>query len=111
MQLPDIQIGRSVGAKALNYDVIDFRTGEMFRFVEGSKLQDVEVFAGKGTRKVYENAWKYADKHGGKEEDWQHVKAKGWLETPEGEKHAEVHWSQCANIGKFDFFVKEWLDR
>lgn len=109
IRLPDIQIGRSVGAKSLNYEVMDLATGEMFRFVEGTRLQDVEVFAGKGTRSVYEKAYKYVNKHGGKLEDWQHVKGKGWLETPEGDKHAEVHWSQCAGIGKFDFFVKRWL--
>ena len=108
--LPDIQIGRSVGAKALNYGVMDLETGEMFKFVEGTRLQDVEVFAGKGTKTIYEKAYKYADKKGGKLEDWQHVKGKGWLETAEGDRKAEVHWSQCEGIGKFDFFVKRWLD-
>lgn len=109
MRLPDIQFGRSVGAKAKNYEVMDLETGEMFHFVEGSRLQDVEVFAGKGSRKVYEKAYKYANREGGKPEDWQHVKGKGWLVTQEGEQRAEVHWSQCEGIGKFDFFVKRWL--
>ena len=88
---------------------MDLETGEMFKFVEGSRLQDVEVFAGKGARKAYEKAYKYADREGGKPEDWQHVKGKGWLVTPEGDQRAEVHWSQCEGIGKFDFFVKRWL--
>jgi hypothetical protein len=110
MQLPDIQIARSVGAKALNYEVLDFETGMMFRFVEGTRLQNVEVFAGKGSSSPYRNAYKYANAHGGKLEDWQHVKGTGWLETDDGDRHAEVHWSQCEGIGKFDFFVKRWLD-
>lgn len=108
--LPDIHIGRSVGAKSKNYEVMDLDTGEMFSFVEGTRIQDVEVFAGKGSSSVYEKAYKYANKHGGKLEDWQHVKGKGWLETDDGDRFAEVHWSQCAGIGKFDFFVKRWLD-
>ena len=82
----------------------------MFNFVEGTRLQDVEVFAGKGVKKTYEKAYKYANKYGGKPEDWQHVKAKGWLSTPEGDKYAEVHWSQCEGKGKHDFFVKRWLE-
>ena len=110
IKLPDIQIGRSIGAKSLNYDVFDLETGEMFKFVEGTRLQDVEVFAGKGVRKVYERAYKYADRYGGEPEEWQHVKAKGWLSTSEGDKYAEVHWSQCEGKGKYDFFVKRWLE-
>lgn len=110
LKLPDIQIGKSVGAKAKNYEVMDLATGEMFHFVEGTSLKDVEVFAGKGLKKVYENAHKYANKFGGKVEDWQHAKGKGWLDTPDGERFAEVHWSQCDGIGKHDFFVKRWLD-
>lgn len=110
LKLNDIVIGKSLGAKAKNYDVMDLETGEMFHFVEGTSLQDVEVFAGKGSSTPYRKAYKYADAYGGKAEDWQHVKGKGWLETSEGERHAEVHWSQCEGFGKHDFFVKRWLD-
>lgn len=109
MKLPDIQIGRSVGAKAKNYEVMDLSTGEMFRFVEGTRIQNVEVFAGKGSSVVYRNAYKYADRHGGNAEDWQHVKGIGWLDTDDGDRQAEIHWSQCEGFGKHDFFVKKWL--
>lgn len=110
IKLPDVMVAKSLGAKAKNYNVMDLATGEMFHFVEGTRIQNVEVFAGKGARKAYENAYKYADRHGGAVEDWQHVKGTGWLETDDGDRHAEVHWSQCEGIGKHDFFVKRWLD-
>lgn len=106
----DIIIGRSVGAKARNYEVMDLDTGEMFRFAEGTKIQDVEVFAGKGVKSPFRKAEKYADRYGGKPEDWQHAKGFGVLATPEGDREAEVHWVQCSGVGKFEFFVKEWLD-
>lgn len=106
----DIIIGRSVGAKALNYDVMDLNTGEIFHFVEGSKIQNVKVFAGKGTRVTFRKAEKFAARYGGAPKDWQHVKGFGVLATDEGDRDAEVHWVQCADIGKFEFFVKEWLD-
>lgn len=109
-KLPDIEIHKSVGAKAKNYDVMDLTTGEMFKFAEGTKIQDVEVFAGKGTHTTYRNADRYAEKYGGNAEDWQHVKGVGRLETSDGDIKAEVHWSQCEKIGKFDFFVKRWLE-
>ena len=41
------EIGRSVGAKAKNYDIIDPETGEIYHFAEGTKVQNAEVFAGK----------------------------------------------------------------
>lgn len=109
IRLPDIQIGRSIGAKAKNYDIMDLSTGEMFQFVEGTRIQNVEVFAGKGSSNVYRNAYKYANRYGGKIEDWQHVKGVAWLTTDDGDRQAEIHWSQCEGYGKHDFFVKKWL--
>ena len=106
----DIIIGRSVGAKALNYDIMDLDTGEIFHFVEGTKIQNVQVFAGKGTRIAFRKAEKFAARYGGKASDWQHAKGFGVLNTPDGNREAEVHWVQCADIGKFEFFVKEWLE-
>lgn len=39
MKVQDIVIGRSVGAKARNYVILDPDTGELFNFVEGTKIQ------------------------------------------------------------------------
>lgn len=110
IKLPDIQVGRSLGAKLKDYEVMDLATGEMFTFVDGSKIQNVEVFAGKGSRSVYRKAKDYAERYGGNVEDWQHVKGFGWLVTDDGDMRAEVHWSQCEGHGKHDFFVKRWLE-
>lgn len=110
IKLPDIQIGRSLGAKLKDYAVLDLETGEYFTFVEGSKLQNVEVFAGKGTKKELRIAGKYAERYGGNPEDWQHVKGHGILDTDDGDRKAEVHWMQCEGYGKHDFFVKKWED-
>lgn len=110
MSLPDIEIGKSIGAKAKNYDIMDLSTGEMFHFAEGTKIQNVKVFAGKGTNIVFKRASFYAERYGGKPEDWQHAKGFGVLSTADGDREAEIHWVQCADIGKHEFFVKEWLD-
>ena len=110
IKLPDIDIPRSVGAKWRNESVFDFATGEVYRFAEGSKLQNVEVFCGYGTKTVYNSAYKYSDKFGGLPQEWQHAKAIAELVTSKGERKAEVHWSQHEKYGKKDFFVKKWIE-
>ena len=110
LRLPDEQLPRSVGAKWRNEKVLDLKTGKYYHFVEGSKLQDVEVFAGYGTTFEYHKAYIYSDKFGGLPKEWQHAKARGELETENGPTRALVHWSQHPKYGKKDFFVKKWLE-
>ena len=90
--------------------VLDLETGVRYQLVKGSKLQDVEVFAGKGSKKEFRQAEKYAQRYGGNASDWQHAKGKGMLATDEGDVKAEIHWVQCEGIGKKEMFVKEWLE-
>lgn len=101
---------KAIGAKSKNYDILDLSSGMHYHLVEGSKLQNKEVFCGKGSKKEYRKAYVYANRYGGKIEDWQHVKAFGVVSTDEGDRPAEIHWSQCEGIGKVDLFIKRWLD-
>ena len=107
---PDIQIGRSLGAKAKNYEILDLQTGEWYEFVEGTALQDVHIFAGKGTKTPYRKAADFATCYGSQASDWQHVKGVGHIAASDGDRMAEVHWSQCEGIGRKEFFIKKWLD-
>jgi hypothetical protein len=110
IKLENIPIGRSLGAKAKNYDIKDLQTGEHFSLVEGTYLQDVYVFAGKGSKTEFRKAYKYAERYGGKPENWQHAKGIGTVNYYGDERRAELHWVQCEGIGKHEFFVKEWLE-
>ena len=80
--LEDVQIYRSLGAMARNYDVMDFQTGDIYHIEEGTRIQNVQVFAGKGTRVEFKTAQKYADRYGGDSKNWQHVKGICNLVTP-----------------------------
>lgn len=111
--LHDFKIGRSAGAKAKNYEVIDRESGIVYHFLEGSKIQNAEIFAGAGVRKPLrpEVAEGLAEQFGGKPSDWQHAKGFAELSADELESRlAEVHWFQAKNIGKVKFFVKRWMD-
>lgn len=112
IKLPDIQIHRSLSAKAKNYDVVDPMTGEIFRFVEGTRIQNAEVFAGKGARKpLYENVREgLTEQYGGVAEKWQHCKGSALLDCEGEYRRAEVHWFQQDGIGKIKFKVKRWED-
>jgi len=110
LRLPDEEIGRSVGAKSKNYDILDLSTGSVYHLVEGTKLQNIEVFAGRGTRVAFRDAAKYAMRYGGDPSTWQHAKGIGIINTPGGDARAEIHWVQSEGIGKKEMFVKEWLE-
>ena len=112
IKLDDDFIGRSLSAKAKNYDVFDPASGETFRFVEGSKIQNREIFAGFGTRKsLHEGVAEGLTKtFGGDVNKWQHAKGTGTLNYNGEERKAEVHWFQEETVGKVKFKVKEWLD-
>ncbi len=112
--LKDTIIHKGVGAKARNYKVIDKTTGIEYEFAPGSRIQNSEVFAGKGTRHpLHEGvAEGLTGEFGGTPLKWQHAKGNGVLVDPDtGEEYmAEVHWFQEETVGKVKFKVKEWLD-
>ena len=107
----DIIIGRSVGAKGRNYEVLDPATGETYHFVEGRHLQDVEVFAGYGSSTPLHDgvAEGLAQQYGGEAAQWQHVKGFGWLDVDGEEIWAEIHWFQAPGVGKVQFKTKVWF--
>lgn len=106
-----IYIGRGLGAKALNYDVKDPRTGKKYCFAEGMTISNVEVFAGKGTRSKLrpQVAKGLTERYGGRARNWQHVKGIGTIEKGDRLATAEVHWFQESSVGKCEFKVKRWL--
>ena len=110
LRMPDEYIQKSVGAKSRNYDILDLGSGEVYNLVEGTKITDVEVFAGKGTKTIYRKAEEYAEEFQNNPAEWQHVKGKAIINFRGEERKAEIHWTQCKEFGKIDFFIKKWLD-
>lgn len=112
IKIEDTLIRKSVGAKSKNYDIIDPQTGEYYHFVEGTRIQNSEVFAGYNVKKPLreEVADGLAKEFGGKPEKWQHAKGKGVIDYNGEEIKAEVHWFQEETVGKVKFKVKEWLE-
>ena len=109
VRLPDETIPRSVGARWANYD-IKMPDGSVAHFVEGTKLHNIEVFAGKGTRKPIRDVERLVKQYGGKAEEWQKVKAIGTIEVNGKSFEAEVHWYQANGLGKEEIKFKRYVD-
>lgn len=107
-----VQIGRSLGAAALNYDVKDPRNGKSYKFLEGSTISNVEVFAGKGVRNKLKPAVAQglSKQIGGKPKDWKHVKGIGTLDVNGQARNAEIHWFEASGQPKVKFKIKRWCN-
>jgi hypothetical protein len=104
------QIGRSIGAAALNYNISDSFSGKYYKFAEGTRIDNVEIFAGKGTgkplrAKVVEGLTK---QYGGKKSGWKHSKGIGIVDCGTRWRKAEVHWFENDGL-RVGFKIKEWL--
>ncbi len=107
----DWYIGRSLSSAAKNYDVKD-KNGHIYHFIEGTKIDNAETFAGKGVRsKLKPQVSKgLSVQHGGRPKDWKHVKGTGYLDYHGRSRKAEIHWFEESHVGKVKFMIKKWLD-
>lgn len=112
IKLKDIAIHRSVGARARNYNVLDPATGEYYHFSEGTKIQNAEVFAGRGTKHTLHEEVRsgLTVEFGGSSIKWQHCKGHAVIDYNGEDRPAEVHWFQEATVGKVKFKIKRWED-
>ena len=110
IKLPDEQLPHSVGAKWRNFD-ISMPDGTVAHFVEGTKLQDKEIFAGKGCKdKIRDISYLVNKYKGSVDSEWQKVKAKAEIVTKYGEVlTAEIHWYEEPTVGKVEFKCKKEL--
>lgn len=104
--LPDEEVPRSVGAKWKNYDVL-MPDGGISHLAEGSKLQNKEVFAGKGCKRKIDDIDRLVKNYGGKAENWQKVKAISSLNYKGEIIKAEIHWYEESTAGKQEFKYKK----
>lgn len=107
LRLPDEQLPRSVGAKWRNED-IRLLDDTVAHFVEGSKLQNKEIIAGKGVKRKIDDIDRLTREYPGtKSDEWMKVKATATVVLPDGEiTTMEVHWYEHATIGKKEFKEK-----
>ena len=110
IKLPDFQVGKSVGAKAKNYD-IRLPNREVVHLTEGSRVTNVRVIAGKGrNREIDELPILILRYPGTKEEEWQKVKGLGYVDYDGESYKAELHWYEEPSVGRVEWKVKPDAD-
>ena len=82
--------------------------GSTAKFVEGSKLQNKEIFAGAGCRRKIDDIDRLVrDYPGTSESEWMKAKAIAEIVTEYGEyMKAEIHWYEEPLVGKVEFKFK-----
>lgn len=103
------RIGRSVGAKAKNYQIHDPQTGNFIRLAEGTIITQPKnhVMAGKGRDRQIDCLDWLLDKYGGDALQWTKEKGFGFVEDEYGEIHrVELHWYQEPSVGKVEMKLK-----
>lgn len=109
IRLSDTSIGRSVGAKAKNYD-IQLPSGDYVNLAEGTKITNSTVIAGKGRNRQIDMLDTLVADYGGNPEDWQKAKGFGYVNIDGEVLKAELHWYQEPTVGKVNMKIKQQKD-
>ncbi len=107
MNFEDFYIGRSLGAKAKNYEVT-LPDGTTTHFTEGTWLQGSETIAGKGRNRQIDNIDNLLRDNGGDPLEWQKEKGYGYIDFHGESYKAEIHWYEEPNAGKHEFKVRSY---
>jgi len=100
-----IEIAKSLGAAAKNYKVL-LPDGNVVKFMEGTRITNVAVIAGKGRDRKIDEVDRLVDKYGGSPDLWQKMKGFGYLNVDGESRKADVHWYEEDNVGRVDFKLK-----
>lgn len=107
--LPDEKLPISLSARWMNYE-IELPNGKIAHFAEGSKLQNKEVFAGKGCKRKIDEEERLVREYHQPIGSWMKVKARAVLVDETGKEfNAEVHWYETKEGGKEEIKFKRFL--
>ena len=105
--LPDEQLPFSLGAKWVNEE-IKMPDGTTAKFVEGSKIINKQVFAGKGTKTPIRDIERLVKTYSkSKAENWQKVKGIAKLDLDGEYIKGEIHWYEEPSVGRVEVKYKK----
>lgn len=105
----EIEIGRSVGAKA-HTDEVKLLDGSFGKLEEGTKIVKVVSFAGKGSKKTLRVANYLEKRYNVPAEEWSHKRGEGFVNEGKGIiTKNELHWFESNATGRIKMKVKRRL--
>lgn len=105
-----IQIGKSLGAKAKNYDVV-LPNNEIVHLTEGTRVTNVTVIGGKGRTRNIDQAPVLVTRYPGTvESEWKKVKGIGYVDYQGESYKADLHWYEEPSVGRVEWKVKPDAD-
>lgn len=105
-----INIGRSLGAKAKNYDV-KLPNREIVHLTEGTPVTHVNIIAGKGRKRKIDIVNVLLDRYPGTQEsEWVKAKGVGYIDYDGESYKAELHWYEEPSVGRVEWKVKPDAD-
>lgn len=88
--------------------MVKLPSGAYAKMYPNTKMEDVEVFAGAGSKKELRVKQHLANNYGGDPEKWAHVKGRGYLDIDGNPKKAMIHWFEEPDVGIVEMFMKGW---
>ena len=105
LEVADVQIGRSIGAKSKNYNIL-LPNGEYTQLTEGTRITNIEVMAGDGRIRKIDKIDHIVANYGGNPDKWQYMKGIGYVDYVGESFKAELHWHQEPTVGKHIWKLK-----
>jgi SPP1 gp7 family putative phage head morphogenesis protein len=110
ISVEDFFTGRSLGAKAKNYEV-NLPNGEKVRLAEGTRVTNIQVIAGKGRNREIDIVQLLLNAYPGTvEHEWQKVKGIGYVDYHGENYKVNLHWYQEPSVGRVEWKVKPDAD-
>ena len=110
IKVEDFFVGRSLGAKAKNYD-IKLPNGEKVHLTEGTRVTNVQVIAGKGRNREIDIVPLLLNAYPGTiEYEWQKVKGIGYIDYHGESYKVNLHWYEEPSVGRVEWKIKPDAD-
>lgn len=87
---------------------IKLSDGTSTYLIRDSEITDIEIFAGKGSKKDLRVKDFLVKNYGGKADEWQHTKGHGYVNVLDGKRKANIHWFEEKTVGIVEMRLKGW---
>ena len=105
---PDIQVGRSLGAKYKG-DEVKLPDGSYTNLTEGTRITGIVSIAGKGNGDRIDEIDGLIERFGGNRSEWSKRRGTGYVDDLGMSRRCELHWYEEPSVGRVKMKVKKFF--